>query len=222
MHNFCSGELGGFYLDVIKDRQYTTQADSQPRRSAQTALYHLAEALACWIAPVLSFTAEEIWENLPGQHSQSVFLTTWYELPSDGEDDAFDDAFWSRCQQVRQDVNKALEASRAEGQVRGSLDAKVVLYANAELKSILERLDDELRFVLITSDARCEPLDQAPADAFSGDLEGLKVLVIASEAAKCERCWHKREDVGQVGEHPTICVRCVTNIDGDGEVRHYA
>ena len=222
VHNFCSGELGGFYLDVIKDRQYTTQADSQPRRSAQTALYHLAEALACWIAPVLSFTAEEIWENLPGEHASSVFLSTWYELPGDVTDDEFDDEFWSTCQQVRQDVNKALEASRAEGKVRGSLDANVTLYASDELRATLERLDDELRFVLITSDAVCSTLDEAPADAFAGELEGLRVVVVASDAEKCERCWHKRDDVGQVAAHPTLCVRCVTNVDGEGEVRHYA
>ena len=222
VHNFCSGELGGFYLDVIKDRQYTTQADSQPRRSAQTALYHLAEALACWIAPVLSFTAEEIWENLPGEHASSVFLSTWYELPGDVADDEFDDEFWSTCQQVRQDVNKALEASRAEGKVRGSLDANVTLYASDELRATLERLDDELRFVLITSDAACSALDEAPADAFTGELEGLRVVVVASDAEKCERCWHKRDDVGQVAAHPTLCVRCVTNVDGEGEVRHYA
>ena len=222
VHNFCSGELGGFYLDVIKDRQYTTQADSQPRRSAQTALYHLAEALACWIAPVLSFTAEEIWENLPGEHASSVFLSTWYELPGDVADDEFDDEFWSTCQQVRQDVNKALEASRAEGKVRGSLDANVILYASDELRATLERLDDELRFVLITSDAACSALDEAPADAFTGELEGLRVVVVASDAEKCERCWHKRDDVGQVAAHPTLCVRCVTNVDGEGEVRHYA
>ena len=222
VHNFCSGELGGFYLDVIKDRQYTTQADSQPRRSAQTALYHLAEALACWIAPVLSFTAEEIWENLPGEHASSVFLSTWYELPGDVADDEFDDEFWSTCQQVRQDVNKALEASRAEGKVRGSLDANVNLYASDELRATLERLGDELRFVLITSDATCGALDEAPADAFAGEFEGLRVVVVASDAEKCERCWHKRDDVGQVAAHPTLCVRCVTNVDGEGEVRHYA
>ena len=222
VHNFCSGELGGFYLDVIKDRQYTTQADSQPRRSAQTALYHLAEALACWIAPVLSFTAEEIWENLPGEHASSVFLSAWYELPGDLADDEFDDDFWSTCQQVRQDVNKALEASRAEGNVRGSLDANVALYASDELRATLEHLGDELRFVLITSDATCSALDEAPAEAFAGELEGLRVVVVASNAEKCERCWHKRDDVGQVAAHPTLCVRCVTNVDGEGEVRHYA
>lgn len=222
VHNFCSGELGGFYLDVIKDRQYTTQADSQPRRSAQTALYHLAEALACWIAPVLSFTAEEIWENLPGEHASSVFLSAWYELPGDVADDEFDDDFWSTCQQVRQDVNKALEASRAEGNVRGSLDANVALYASDELRATLEHLGDELRFVLITSDATCSALDEAPAEAFAGELEGLRVVVVASNAEKCERCWHKRDDVGQVAAHPTLCVRCVTNVDGEGEIRHYA
>ena len=119
-------------------------------------------------------------------------------------------------------MNKALEASRAEGKVRGSLDANVTLYASDELRATLERLDDELRFVLITSDAACSALDEAPSDAFTGELEGLRVVVVASDAEKCERCWHKRDDVGQVAAHPTLCVRCVTNVDGEGEVRHYA
>ena len=222
VHNFCSGELGGFYLDVIKDRQYTTQTNSVARRSCQTALYHMAEALSRWVAPILSFTAEEIWENLPGDREASVFLTEWYELPAPNGTDAMGDAFWSACLAVRQDVNKAMEAERAQGNIRGSLDANVILYATSDLRQMLATLGDELRFVLITSGAELADIDAAPADVLAGEVEGLKVSVSASDAEKCERCWHRRDDIGSVAEHPTLCGRCVTNVGGEGEVRHYA
>ena len=222
VHNFCSGELGGFYLDVIKDRQYTTQTNSIARRSCQTALYHMAEALSRWIAPILSFTAEEIWENLPGEREASVFLTEWYQLPASEASDGMGDAFWSSCLAVRQDVNKAMEAERAQGNIRGSLDANVVLYATSELRQMLTTLGDELRFVLITSGAELADIADAPAEALAGEVEGLKVRVSASDAEKCERCWHRRDDIGAVEEHPTLCGRCVTNVAGEGEVRHYA
>ena len=222
VHNFCSGELGGFYLDVIKDRQYTTQTNSIARRSCQTALYHMAEALSRWIAPILSFTGEEIWENLPGEREASVFLTEWYQLPASEASDGMGDAFWSSCLAVRQDVNKAMEAERAQGNIRGSLDANVVLYATSELRQMLTTLGDELRFVLITSGAELADIADAPAEALAGEVEGLKVRVSASDAEKCERCWHRRDDIGAVEEHPTLCGRCVTNVAGEGEVRHYA
>ncbi len=222
VHNFCSGELGGFYLDVIKDRQYTTQTNSLARRSCQTALYHMAEALSRWVAPILSFTAEEIWENLPGDREASVFLSEWYELPISNASDAMGDTFWSSCVAVRQDVNKAMEAERAQGNIRGSLDAIVTLYATSELRQILATLGDELRFVLITSGADLADIADAPTEALAGEVEGLKVLVSASDAEKCERCWHRRDDIGSASEHPTLCGRCVTNVDGEGEVRHYA
>ncbi len=222
VHNFCSGELGGFYLDVIKDRQYTTQTNSIARRSCQTALYHMAEALSRWIAPILSFTAEEIWENLPGEREASAFLTEWYQLPASEASDGMGDAFWSSCLAVRQDVNKAMEAERAQGNIRGSLDANVILYATSELRQMLTTLGDELRFVLITSGAELADIADAPAEALAGEVEGLKVEVSASDAEKCERCWHRRDDIGSVEEHPTLCGRCVTNVAGEGEVRHYA
>ncbi len=222
VHNFCSGELGGFYLDVIKDRQYTTQTNSLARRSCQTALYHMAEALSRWVAPILSFTAEEIWENLPGDREASVFLSEWYELPISNASDAMGDTFWSSCVAVRQDVNKAMEAERAQGNIRGSLDAIVTLYATSELRQMLATLGDELRFVLITSGADLADIADAPTEALAGEVEGLKVLVSASDAEKCERCWHRRDDIGSASEHPTLCGRCVTNVDGEGEVRHYA
>ncbi len=223
IHHFCSGELGGFYLDVIKDRQYTTGVDAHARRSAQTALFHLAEALARWIAPILSFTAEEVWENLPGEHVESVFLSTWYTaLPSEDAAELMGDVFWNTLIDVRQVVNKSLEGKRAAGELKGALDADVVLYAADGLYEQLATLKDELRFVLITSGAEVLPIASAPIDALETERDDLKVAIGVASAAKCERCWHKREDVGTHMSHPTLCGRCVSNIEGPGEVRQYA
>ncbi len=223
LHNFCAGDLGGFYLDVIKDRQYTTRADSVARRSAQTAMYHVAEAMVRWIAPILSFTAEEIWENLPGERGESVFLELWYDrLQTLSGDEVMGRDYWRQLVAVRTAVNKAMEERRAAGELRGSLDANVALYAAPELFAKLEALGEELRFVLITSGASLYPLDQAPEGAAATELAGLRLQVEASEAPKCERCWHRREDVGSFEAHPTLCGRCVENVDGDGEPRSFA
>ena len=221
VHNFCSGELGGFYLDIIKDRQYTTSTDSLPRRSAQTSLFHLAEALCRWIAPILSFTAEEIWENLPGARADSVFLTEWYDALASANAN-IDAAFWSEMMAVRQQVNKALELAREQGALRGSLDAAVTLYAKPELAERLRSLGEELRFVLITSEATVADWDHAPDHAMEAEDMPLRVIAVAATAEKCERCWHRREDVGQHAAHPTLCGRCVTNIEGPGEERRFA
>jgi len=223
VHHFCSSDLGGFYLDIIKDRQYTTQADSAARRSAQTALYHIVHALVRWIAPILSFTADEIWEYLPGSAKQSVFCETWYsDLEAISLDESFGDAYWSQIVAIRREVNGALEAARSQGLIKGGLDASVTLYATDQIISSLNALGSELRFVLITSDALCADLGEAPSDVFDTEIEGLKVGVVKSESEKCERCWHRREDVGQSELHPSLCGRCVENIDGSGEVRQYA
>jgi len=223
VHHFCSSDLGGFYLDIIKDRQYTTQADSAARRSAQTALYHIVHALVRWIAPILSFTADEIWEYLPGSAKQSVFCETWYsDLEAISLDESFGDAYWSQIVAIRREVNGALEAARSQGLIKGGLDASVTLYATDQIISLLNALGSELRFVLITSDALCADLGEAPSDVFDTEIEGLKVGVVKSESEKCERCWHRREDVGQSELHPSLCGRCVENIDGSGEVRQYA
>jgi len=225
VHNFCAVDLGGFYLDIIKDRQYTTQADSLARRSAQTALYHIVEALARWVAPILSFTADEIWKHIPGSRSESVFLETWYEgLAALGEG-GMDRAFWNQVIEVRQVVAKEIEKARNADRIGGSLEAEVDLYCEPKLKSVLDRLQDELRFVLITSYARVHDAAARPADAEPTKLDDgsmLYVRVTPSEHAKCERCWHRREDVGAHAEHPTICGRCVENVAGQGEQRHYA
>jgi isoleucyl-tRNA synthetase len=223
VHNFCVQELGGFYLDIIKDRQYTTGANSTARRSCQTALYHISEALVRWIAPILAFTADELWQYLPGERNESVMLNTWYqglsELPEGFE---LDRAYWERIMAVKVSVNKELENLRAAKAIGGNLQAEVTLYAEDALAADLDKLGNELRFVLITSKAAVAPLMQAPADAVVTELGGLKLKVVKSGQPKCARCWHFIETVGSDPRHPEICDRCVTNISGPGEVRHYA
>lgn len=218
--NFCVSELGGFYLDVIKDRQYTCKADSLPRRSAQTALYHVAEAMSRWIAPVLSFTAEEIWSLLPGQRDESVMLAEWYtNFPNTGEN-IFDGSFWRNILEAKAAVNGALEKARNDKLIGAGLSAEVVLYAKHELKAQLEKLADELHFVLITSAASVADFDENAG--VETDLADLRVQVIHSEHEKCERCWHQNETVGKTEAHPTLCGRCVENVDGEGETRRFA
>ena len=223
VHNFCVQELGGFYLDIIKDRQYTTGANSVARRSCQTALYHISEALVRWIAPILAFTSDEIWQYLPGERNESVMLNTWYqglsELPADAE---LDRAYWDRVMAVKAAVNKELENQRTAKVIGGNLQAEVTLFAEEGLTADLNKLGDELRFVLITSAASVVPFVQAPADAVTTEVDGLKLKVVKSGHAKCGRCWHFRADVGSHPEHPEICGRCVDNLSGSGEVRHYA
>ncbi len=224
VHNFCSVDLGTFYLDIIKDRQYTTARDSLARRSAQTALYHILEALVRWIAPILSFTAEEIWQQMVGQREKSVFLTCWYEnLFTLSADDPFSALFWQRIMAVRDAVSKELEKLRVAGHIGSSLDAEVDLYCDGDLFNALNRLEDELRFVLITSYARVHPRSAQPEVVSHAQVNGqeLAIVVAASLHPKCIRCWHHRADVGTHPHHPEICGRCVENL-GDGEQRRFA
>jgi isoleucyl-tRNA synthetase len=222
VHNFCILDLGGFYLDIIKDRQYTTPSDSRERRSCQTALYHIAEALSRWIAPILTFTADEIWQHIPGERDASVHWETWHEGLKTLPDDApLTRNEWDTLIDVRSAVNKQLEAARNNGDIKGSLSAEVTLCANEDLKSLLDRLGEELRFVMITSEARVEPLSEG-SSAAETELEGLRVAVQPAQNTKCERCWHHRPDVGEHAEYPDLCGRCVGNIQGQGEVRHFA
>jgi len=220
--HFCSLDLGGFYLDIIKDRQYTSGENSKARRSAQTALYHIVEALVRWMAPVLSFTADEIWQNLPGERSASVQLETWYTgLTEMSVDAPLSSEFWEQIMMVKNAVNKELETQRGEGLIRSSLEAKVTLYASAELQQQLEKLGDELRFVLISSEVSVLSIEQA-TDAAATEVAGLSVKVEKLSAEKCERCWHLREDVGSDAAHAPICSRCVENVEGEGEHRDFA
>ena len=225
LHNFCVTDLGGFYLDIIKDRQYTTQADSHARRSCQSALFHVAEAFVRWIAPVLSFTAEEIWAELPGERSESVHMSLWYEELKPLDNTTFTSAFWSEVLSVRECVNKALEATRSAGDIGSTLEAEITLYASDKLRKILNCLEDELRFITITSSATVLAIEEAKKDdgrIMETDRHDLKVAVIPSTFNKCVRCWHRREEVGQHTEHVELCNRCIENVEGAGEVRKFA
>ncbi|KJG01614.1 isoleucine--tRNA ligase [Photobacterium angustum] len=220
---FCSIEMGSFYLDVIKDRQYTAKRGSHAQRSCQTALYYIVEALVRWMAPIMSFTADEIWNEMPGQRDKFVFTGEWFDgLFGLADNEELSNEFWAEIQQVRGAVNKLLETARSEKVIGGSLQAEVILSANAELAEKLNKLEDELRFVLLTSKAQVVVADSKPENAQETDIEGLFVTVNASEAAKCERCWHHVADVGTIAGHEEICGRCATNIDGEGEKRKFA
>jgi len=216
LHNFCVVDMGGFYLDVIKDRLYTTGTDSRPRRSAQTAMMHIAEAMVRWIVPILSFTGEEIWRALPGKRDASVLLTTWYEFPDVGDLELD----WERLIRIRNSVAKALEDLRISNVIGSGLEARVEVFADGEVLAELQRLGDELRFVFITSEAFASPASERPDDAM--EAEDVWIRVAATENRKCTRCWHRRPDVGVVAKHPELCGRCVDNIDGEGEARAYA
>ncbi|WP_372766880.1 isoleucine--tRNA ligase [Pseudoalteromonas sp.] len=220
--NFCTVELGSFYLDVIKDRQYTAKADSVARRSCQTALYHIAEAMTRWMAPIMSFTAQEIWQVLPGKRDEFVFTGEWYQGLVKADSAKLDNNFWQQLLEVRAEVNKVLETARKEEKIGATLQAEVTLYVGKSLEEQLAALGDELRFVLLTSKAVVESKENRPADAVASDIEGLFIAVAATSAEKCERCWHYCDDVGTYEEHKDICGRCVTNVDGEGEVRQFA
>lgn len=218
---FCSIELGSFYLDIIKDRQYTAKADGLARRSCQSALYLITEAMVRWMAPIMSFTADEIWQLMPGERGEFVFTEAWFDgLAPMTEAAALTDAQWQQLVEVLAELNKALEQAKADG-IKNRLEADVTLYADGELKGLLDKLGDELRFAMITSNVTVADLGDAEG-ATETELAGLKVKLAKTEAAKCERCWHHREDVGSHAGHETLCGRCVTNVDGDGEQRQFA
>lgn len=207
LQRFCSEDLGGFYLDILKDRLYTTAPDSLARRSAQTALWHLTHAVLRWMAPFLSFTAEEAWQVFSGQQERSIFMEEYWPLP---EADTALLAKWDRIRHIREQVNKDLETLREQGQLGSSLQANVTLTAPAEDHALLASLGSDVKFVFITS-----TLDLEPGEA-------LAVKVQPSSDAKCARCWHYTPDVGSDAEHPDICARCVSNLYGSGEQRNAA
>jgi isoleucyl-tRNA synthetase len=223
VHHFCSVDLGSFYLDVTKDRQYTCKANSLARRSAQTAMYHIAEALTRWLAPLLSFTADEIWGFLPGARPKSVFLSTWYEglYPID-DSNPMNREFWDFVLLVREAVSKELEVLRIRNAIGSSLDAEVELYCSPAVLARLSPLEDELRYVFITSYATVLPESPEHADKLPTEIDGLELRLRASAKTKCVRCWHHRHDVGINPDHPELCGRCVENVEGAGETRLYA
>jgi isoleucyl-tRNA synthetase len=222
VHHFCNVDLGSFYLDVIKDRQYTTPEDSLARRSAQTAMYHILEALVRWIAPILSFTADEIWRFMPNAREGSVFLSGWYEGLYVSALSSMGQAYWYDVVKWRNEVNKALEKARNQGIIGSGLAADVTLYCDKVIHEELAKLGDELRFVLITSNARIAYMSEKTDKAEKTEIEGLWVAIDAATAEKCIRCWHRQESVGKNHEHPELCHRCIVNIHTSGEERLYA
>jgi isoleucyl-tRNA synthetase len=223
LHNFCVVDLGGFYLDVLKDRLYTTPAGGLPRRSAQTAMYWIAEAMVRWLAPIMSFTAEEIWRFMPGQRAESVFFTTWADIPA--TTGIVQEIDWPKVLEARATVLREPARLRVAEQIGAPLDAEVTLYGTPAWIAALKPLGDELRFVLITSEARVADAEARPPAALATDGEGKSGLwldVRRSESPKCARCWHKRPDVGTVSAHPELCGRCAVNLEGAGESRRYA
>jgi isoleucyl-tRNA synthetase len=217
VHNFCVVDLGAFYLDILKDRLYTTPAASHARRSAQSAMWHIAESMVRWLAPILSFTAEELWGHLHGERAESVFLTTWHALPT--LPPATID--WGALIALRGDVARELERLRVAAEIGAPLDAELDVWCDAAHYPGLSALGNELRFMMITSEARVHqgtaPPDAVPAPAFEGGSVWIRVR--PSEHTKCIRCWHHRPDVGVSPEHPAICGRCVGNLTLPGETR---
>ncbi|MDC3345240.1 isoleucine--tRNA ligase [Candidatus Pseudothioglobus singularis] len=215
--NFCTNDLGGFYLDVIKDRQYTTQTDSLARRSAQSALFHISHAMVRWLSPILSFTSEEIWQFLPGASNESVFLQTWYE----GLEGNFDSPVIESCRDINTHLRKELEEMRRNKVIGSSLDAEVDIYCKDENYQNLLGLKGELRFVFITSEARVNELSSKPSDAKEID-SSIAIKVYKSKHQKCVRCWHHRPEIGQNKMHNDLCGRCIENVSGKGENRVFA
>jgi len=208
---FCSEDLGAFYLDILKDRLYTTGQDSVARRSAQTALFHITHALLKLMAPILSFTTEEAWKDLhAGKDIPSIFTGLFHTLPEQPDGDALVDK-WQRLRSIRGDAMRKIEDLRTTGSIGSSLDAELDIYAPAADHALLASLDDDLRFVLIVS--------RATVHQHEGELD---IQVSATAYEKCERCWHHRQDLGCDPQHPTLCGRCVDNLFGDGEARHHA
>ncbi|HET8819411.1 MAG TPA: class I tRNA ligase family protein, partial [Xanthomonadaceae bacterium] len=214
--NFCSVELGSLYLDVTKDRLYTMPEGSRGRRSAQSAMYRITEAFARWIAPILAYTADELWRHLPpaaeGEREGNVLFATWYEgLAPMGEDAALSAADFDRLLALREQVSKVLEPMRANGEIGAALEAEVALACGPDDHARLAPLVDELRFLLISGDVTLQP----------GEGQGIRVVATPSDKPKCIRCWHYQASVGSNAAHPHICARCVDNIEGPGEDRQW-
>ncbi|MGH8802011.1 MAG: class I tRNA ligase family protein, partial [Casimicrobiaceae bacterium] len=209
LQTWCSEDLGGFYLDVLKDRLYTTPATGPARRSAQTALMHLRDALLLWMAPILSFTAEEAWKVVHPDDA-TIFVRTWDDALPAIPDASGLRSRWARILDVRAAVQRELEAVRQTGAIGSSLQAEVDIVADPETYRLLAALGDDLRFVMITS----------AASVRRGD--ALAIAVAPSPHTKCERCWHWRADVGGDSAHPGLCGRCVANLFGVGEARRHA
>ncbi|MDA8362139.1 MAG: isoleucine--tRNA ligase [Gammaproteobacteria bacterium] len=220
LHQFCVVDLGSFYLDVLKDRLYTSPRHSLERRSAQTALAHILEALVRYLAPILSFTAEEIWQYMPGARSESVFLSTWHEVAQgrDGQGEAA----WREILALRAAVGPEIERLRTEGAIGSSLDGEIDLYVGPELMAFLAPLHEEAHYLFIVSAVRLHPLHARPPEAVATGRDDVWVKVVPSADGKCARCWHHKPDVGRYADHPALCGRCVATIGGRPKLRRYA
>ena len=210
--SFCSDDLGSFYLDILKDRLYTSGENSPERRAAQSTLHHITHTFMRLIAPILSFTADEIWQTLKLDAEKSVFEDAWYKLPEHGLTEARLIA-WQHIVNKRAEAAKEIEVLRSAGLVGSSLQAELEFYAMDANFEAMHSLADDLRFVMITSSATVVKVETEAEQ---------KIVVTSSKYKKCDRCWHYRADVGAHAEHPTICGRCVSNLFGAGEVRKYA
>ncbi len=221
LHIFCSTELGSLYLDVTKDRTYTLPAAHPARRSAQTAMHVLAEALCRWLAPICPFTADEIYEHIPGPRTDSVHLCEWMGLESWRDAPAgLAEADWEILLEVRHAVSQTLEPLRQAEKIGAGLDAEVAVCAAPETVRVLQRLGAELKFLFITSEARLCDAPPPDAQAYAMPRAGeLHIAAVPSAHAKCARCWHHHPSVGSVAGHPALCARCHGNLDGPGEER---
>ncbi|MGN2250614.1 isoleucine--tRNA ligase [Frateuria sp. GZRe14] len=223
VQNFCTNEMGALYLDITKDRLYTMPTDSHGRRSAQSAMFRIGEALVRWLAPILAFTAEEIWQQLPGERGQSVLFETWYDGLAATQGSPEQRSWWAELLAIRETGARVLESMRKDGKIGASLEANLAIHADPALLERYAGAQDELRFFFITSDASLAPLMPRSDEAVKVELAGGEAWVsaTASDAAKCVRCWHRRPDVGSQPDHPELCGRCVENVAGQGETRRW-
>ncbi|MBY0573111.1 MAG: class I tRNA ligase family protein, partial [Undibacterium sp.] len=217
LQSFCSEDLGSFYLDILKDRLYTSGINSRARRSAQTAIWHITQSLLRLMAPALSFTAEEAWKDFASSSDyansdETIFTQTYYALPEIAHGAELLTKYTS-LREIRAEVTKQLEEIRVSGAIGSSLQAELVLKTTPEKFELLNSFADDLKFAFITSSANVEQVASAAEE---------QIIVTASKYQKCERCWHYRADVGGNNEHATLCGRCVSNLFGTGEVRRYA
>ena len=217
IHNYCANDLGGFYLDILKDRLYTSKQDSDARRSAQFALSNILQALLRWISPILSFTAEEAWQSLDNE-IKSVHLLEWFNDWVEVGDLEFSDEDWKEILELRSEVNKHIEEARNNEIIGSSLDAEIEILCGDKLFNLLEEFNEELRFIFITSEAKAilNKID------VSDENNKIQITVKKSSNEKCVRCWHSRPEVGSIKDNEYICNRCFENVYGEGEVRNFA
>ena len=228
IQNFCANELGALYLDITKDRLYTMPTNSPGRRSAQSAMYRIAESLVRWLAPVLAFTAEEIWQAMPAtsaaeKRGDSVLFETWYEGLAATQNTPERRRYWADLLAMRDTASRALEGMRNAGLLGAALEANLVIHADAAIMARYADVANELRFFFIVSGFELKPLSTRPDDAVPVELAGAEAWLSASvsTATKCIRCWHRREDVGSHPDHPQLCDRCISNVEGGGEERRW-